>query len=847
MTARRIAVDLLVALALLGLASCSKSDTDRNKRLVHDAFDAMASNEVTQYLVLSDDMTERMATTTTYRPYFHVKNTTLTVSPDKPDVVHYACTIPGPVGVAFCLATGRYYSLNDKYCRRIAVEGELRIVTDARGNRRIVVTDGSDPFSLYLALRYPAKDALAFNSVVQPDGRYASDEALSAAIALSMAFVSSAYKDVLPAELGGEPAFKRAFVRYVESLEQIVRSSTDELPSGVGPNPRLGALWGWLKAYWGVILVVVIVAAAAVAGAVDKAGKGLEKRRKRREQALVDSYCSLLHLPSDAVPLTDVCRSSQKEGMDDVIRRLMSGADPNRVVGLGMHEKAILFSFKPTGAKRVILALYREFRDGVSNPDAMRSDESICGWCACALGRCLTHNLKPGRTRRHQKRFAGIRRRHEKRTRRLRAQHEKGVERYRDIQRRLTAAPQPRGQRDEHELKRLKKAMRRVQKRLHRLEARLAHDAFVRAIRRGVRPVDFLEHVACDMHGYAKYVRQGAMMGLIPFLVKHQAHEQVGPILKHVVQARSDMISSDQQMSFFQVRAPEYCTAEGYAVILDEVLRCANPSIAYADAREIVMLAVKEIPGVLGLLAEYPLRLIDPVNKKTEGFYKFTPFRHAQWVQYVPPLNEGQVIRRYHEALDMTLPNSTGLNLDLFKTTHDVIPVLFHEFCHYKKDSNEASVFLRTQLFCRYFYRTYREADPKRNFVFVFLQSLLGPTPDPKKAEKLNELIVKYYGERVPELVAEKAVEDMLNGMNARVREFNSAVTWCPDKTLPLLTVCGEEGDAYTRQIIHDASMRAYTAPRSITQSEFEYRLEHWRALEESECIFRVRAVCDLG
>ena len=378
------------------------------------------------------------------------------------------------------------------------------------------------------------------------------------------------------------------------------------------------------------------------------------------------------------------------------------------------------------------------------------------------------------------------------------------------------------------------KAMRRVQKQLHKLEARLANDSFVRAIRRGVRPIDFLEHVACDMYGYAKYVRQGAMMGLIPFLVKHQAHEQVQPILKHVVQARRDMISSDQQMSFFQVCAPVYCNAESYAVILNEVLRCANPSIAYADTGEIVKLAVKEIPGVLGLLAKYPLRLIDPVNKKTEGFYKFTPFRHSQWVQYVPPINEGQVIRRYHEVLDMTLPNSTGLNLELFKTTHDVIPVLFHEFCHYKGDSNEASVFLRTQLFCQYFYRTYREADPKRNFVFVFLQSLLGTTPDPGKAEKLNALIIKYYGERVPEPLAEKAIEDMLNEMNAGVRELNRALTWCPDKTLPLLTNYGQEGDAYSRQIIHDASIRAYTAPRSITQSEFEYRLEHWRALEES-------------
>jgi hypothetical protein len=257
-----------------------------------------------------------------------------------------------------------------------------------------------------------------------------------------------------------------------------------------------------------------------------------------------------------------------------------------------------------------------------------------------------------------------------------------------------------------------------------------------------------------------------------------------------------------------------------YAYVLGEVLRCANPELKYCDTEELIKHAIKEIPDVMALLRPYPLRLIDPGKQDEQGFYEFAPYYHAMWVQYEPPLKTGRVIRRFHEVRDMTVPNSTGLNVRLFSDPYRVIPTMFHEYCHYLGDRNEASVFLKTQLFSDKFYRSNPAAKPMQDFVFLQLSVMLGTPADVKSSGKLNELIQKMYGQQKTREQAQLFAEQRIARINAGIKSSNQRETWHPEITMPQLAD-EEGGDIANMLLIHDILMRYYTVPREISDDEF--------------------------
>jgi hypothetical protein len=279
------------------------------------------------------------------------------------------------------------------------------------------------------------------------------------------------------------------------------------------------------------------------------------------------------------------------------------------------------------------------------------------------------------------------------------------------------------------------------------------------------------------------------------------------------------MISSDSQMSFFEVRAPMNCTAKEYAVILKEVLHCANPTLRYCDTEKLMAIAEREIPGIMDLLVHYPLRLIDPGNETTEGFYTFEPYRHAMWERYTPPKNVGQVHKRYHEVLDMTLPNSSGLNVRLFADPYAAVPVMFHEYNHYMEDPNEASVFLKTYAFSLTFYRKYPDANPGRDATFIYLNHLFGNTPDVEDADALNALILKYYGAPKSKEAAVAEADADLRMKNMSIAIDNDAEKWCPEVKMPLLN---NDGDKENADLIREIRIRHAQAPRTVTPQTFE-------------------------
>jgi hypothetical protein len=348
----------------------------------------------------------------------------------------------------------------------------------------------------------------------------------------------------------------------------------------------------------------------------------------------------------------------------------------------------------------------------------------------------------------------------------------------------------------------------------------------------GVLPFSFFMHVMTDSQSrFDRFIRQGAIMGMFDFLTKYKDNEIIKPYYETLIAARANMITSDSQMSFFEVRVPRTCTAKEYAEILKEVLHCANPDIPYCDTYKLMEIAEKEIPGIMDLFVNYPLRLIDPGNDATEGFYHFQPFLHQRWVNYTPPQSVGQVQRRYLEVLDMTLPNSSGLNIRLFTDPYAAIPVMFHEYCHYMEDPNEASVFLKTHIFSLKFYRKYKEANPENDNSFIHLNLLLGKSIDSGKFNYLNKLILKYYGDVKSKAEAEKEANGVVVNMNYETLYLNEHETWCPEIKRQLLN---DDEDKTNADLIRKIIIRYAQVPKSITSDKFEQIKANYFSIKRS-------------
>ena len=345
-----------------------------------------------------------------------------------------------------------------------------------------------------------------------------------------------------------------------------------------------------------------------------------------------------------------------------------------------------------------------------------------------------------------------------------------------------------------------------------------------------------------DQNRIPRFIRQGIIMGLLDWLLLNRAHPEAAKLLELVVSIRNEMIRTDHELSFFEIRVPRNTCVEDYAAILSDVLHCANPSLTFCDTQELLSIATREIPGCMKMLWTCPLRLIDPVNRQTLGFYQFKPYAHAMWVQYKPPKDLGQVIARYHEVDDLTRPLSSGLGLALFRDPYAVIPTIFHEFNHFLGDRNEASVFLKTQLFSIAFYKKYQKAKPAADPVFARMTTILGLPPEPSKRESLNEIIGQYYGKQVSESEAEELAKKELKRLNAMITMVNDSQTWDSHIKFPLLGVGetekkdsalftpnlfgGVEEDRKAGNAIHDAIVRFAVVPKSVTEEEFLKILE---------------------
>lgn len=332
-------------------------------------------------------------------------------------------------------------------------------------------------------------------------------------------------------------------------------------------------------------------------------------------------------------------------------------------------------------------------------------------------------------------------------------------------------------------------------------------------------PFTYLRHLLNDQTSrIPRFVKQGVIMGLLDWLLQNKDQPDVKKLLDNVVDVRRDLIQSDNQLSFFEVRVPKDINLGDYASILADVLHTANPSVRFCDTNELLKIVQLEVKGCFNMLRECPLRLIDPAEEQTLGFFKFKPYLHMLWIQYQPPEKVGKVISRYHEVDDRTRPLSSGLSIRLFLDPYAVIPTIFHEYQHFSGDRNEASVFLKTQMFSIAFYKKYRKANARRDGVFAEMTSMLGMPPKVENIQLLNDKIKECYGERVSKEKARKNADQEIEKINGGIYMKNMTETWDPKVKYPLLT---EEEDKKDRDLIHDVIVRFQTAPKSITEEEF--------------------------
>ena len=768
-----------------------------------------------------------------FQPYFAMLSFHAKQNKDDPSLVHYSCRIPGAVTVSFNMAYDVCFDKITKYSKWIKVEGDLRVVKDADGNRKIDISQGDNAFATYAALRYINPLFFTVSGIDISHGL--SDEDFSTGLNILLNRACDVY-----APLMGVSSEDYAESTVIPELEKVqahmlrVVSKTDKV--GYGFRNWYRSLNLTTKIFLFIIVGVLFLPIFGGLATILLEGvkEGLENLyydwRGNRKAKPRDLYGGKKKTPAvlDKIVQTEgpeiykgefwlYCQTINECKQGFISMEDMRTAERLAVaLAVKPYEDIEALKKKSFTTEDVLRFLCQTIHQGMradqitlTNPDYTeeyrRMLTTAAGWSAAAAGRIVVRQMTPGNIAENLSRI------------------EPAIEKFNAISDELRKAYQEREELQKEQKKsglrpgdREQELDRYIKEREKNLNCGLG--GFM--LDNGDLPLAYLVHLLSDSQSrIPRFIRQGVIMGLVDWLVENKDHPEAKKLLDMVLSVRADMIRSDNQLTFFEVRVPADITRNDYALLLKDVLHCANPSIQYCDTEQLLDIAEKEVPGCMKMLYACPLRLIDPVNRKTLGFYQFKPYIHAMFVQYLPPLNTGTVISRYHEVDDLTKPLSSGLNLALFQNPWAVIPTIFHEYQHFCGDPNEASVFLKTQMFSIRFYKKYPKADAKADGVFAQLTTMLGLPPAEDKRGALNQLIERCYGRQLSQEDAEKRAESEIAAINAFVDGANARETWDPDVKMPHLA---DGEDEKNRDLIQNIVIRFATVPKSVTAEEFD-------------------------
>ena len=837
-TRKRILCLLLVLLVLVPLAGCGKKAPDYSKGDNADFVKAVARavtdrTDVPELFYTGDEIQYDMETEPTLQPYFAMLRFRAKEDPEDPSLVHYSCRIPGAVGACFNMAYDVCFQKNSSYSKWVKMEGDVRVMTDEDGNRQIDISGGDNAFAVYAALRYVNPLFFLINGVDISGGL--SDDDFVDGLNILLNRSSDAYAAALgvTAEDYADSVIIPELDKYQSHLPTIFRGSTCE---GYGLRNWYRGLSGTMKALIFIVAGFLILWGlyALIANIVmtikdRKEHKSRKKKKKKLPKDLLSNNRDVTQLLdgiadgaiSGSTSYESFCRSYRENhtsywNLEDV---------------RAAAKMATVLAQKPEDSEDTMRLLCKTIHLGLrtdaipdgeeSNAEAYRHELlTAAGWSAAALGRILARKMNPNQIAGNLERLSPAIDRSNETVEKLQELYEKRNTAAETL-RQMTAGRTRFTDRAEAELaSSLNEQVESAKKQIEQYELDYSKGFGGFMLDGGDLPLAYLVFLLRDSQNrYPRFIKQGAIMGLVDWLVENRSHPEAAKLLETVVSVRADMIRANSELTFFAVRVPLGCSRKDYAVLLADVLHCANPSLNYGSAEELLSIAEKEVPGCMDMLYACPLRLIDQANRQTLGFYQFRPYVHAMWVQYTPPLHEGKVISRYHEVDDRTKPLSSGLNLQLFRDCYAVIPTIFHEYQHYRGDRNEASVFLKTQLFSIKFYKKYRQADAKADGVFAQMSAMLGLPPAAEKRDALNNTIERCYGKQVSKEAAAAKAEIELQSLNSFIDKANAEETWDPDVKLPRLT---DSEDKKNRDLIRDIVIRFATVPKSITAEEFD-------------------------
>ena len=759
----------------------------------------------------------------TLQPYFALLNFRAKADAEDPDLVHYSCRIPGLVGSCFNMAYDVCFQANRHYSKWVKAEGDVRVVTDAGGRRQIDISGEDNVFAVYAALRYVNPMFFLANGVDISKGLSDRDRVDGLNILLNRG--CEAYAGLLggTAEDYAQGVVVPELEDYQNNMRKISRTAGR---TGYGFLNWIYHLSPTGKAFilmigGGAVLYGLYILAVSVVFAVK------DRKSSRRVRMPQDLLSGAGNTAEWLNGLSEQATDSPGMQMDRFSRRFLQEKrdEMHLSEARAIARMAVLLARNPEDSEPVERFLCKTVARGLSDSLQIKPEDSgsadtvhgelltAAGWAAAALGRILARKLSPGQIAESQERLSGAIDHSNETIGALRACYERREALVEELRRAQAA-------KDASLQQSLSGDYQHLEKEIGDLELEYDRGIGNYMLDQGAPPLAWLVFLLRDSQNrYPRFIKQGVIMGLVDWLTANRSHPEAAKLLETVVSVRADMIRSDNELTFFEVRVPMGCSRKDYAVLLSDVLHCANPSLRYGSTEELLTRAEKEIPGVMDLLYACPLRLIDPANARTLGFYQFKPYAHAMWVQYTPPLRTGPVISRYHEVDDRTRPLSSGLNLQLFRDCYAVIPTLFHEHQHFLGDRNEASVFLKTQLFSIRFYQKYPQASARADGVFARLTDMLGLPPTGTNRAAFNSLIESCYGKQLSEAEAKRQAEAEIANLNRAVDAINAGETWDPEKKLPRFS---DGEDRRNRDRIRDILIRFGTVPKSLTAEEFE-------------------------
>ena len=793
-----IGCGLLVILILLSYYGGTFTDT---MSLARAAFNGAAPSVYSRMLTGTEEqMAVVRSQVNPQAGYFGMSDIQLTQDADDPDVFHYTCTVPGPCNAAYEKLFCKNITNDAPFSPRMEMSGTMRVVKTSGGKRRIDLGDGQNPLWLRSSLAHIGADGTLPNYSIS--GVYTSEDAFTETQLGILQQVGTAYAeafgdegfigDVLLGQLSGYIEFLNGSPAYSSTPDYGERIPIADMMDSIR-TPLLAGL-GVLAALL-IVIILLGVSRARLTKKADGYSSELAEEEYKEKQRIIEQN-----------------RQERLKEEQRVKREQL--AEEGRVLRLRIKTAQ-----KPSMEKKFLYDLNEDFDEAQKHSSG---DAAITrgGWSLMALIRSMVSDFTLETREKTAAQLQTVLDEYNK----MATEFNAYVKEIRPLESKASylLTDKERTRYDE------------LSKNIKRLAERLEGGIIKKCLDADCVPLDYFINLACDRHGTDRFLRQCALIGILPWMEANRSDAQIAQKLALLYSAREEMISGASQMAFFEVRVPPDCGVAEYAELLGETLRYANPDFPYCDLTSLMTRAAKEVPGVMELLRLYPLRLIDEKNKSTEGFFEFKPFIHTMWVQYQPPLNVGQVQRRYHEALDMTKPNASGINIRLFENEYGVVPVFFHEYCHYCGDHNEASVWLRTQMFSQQFYKKYEDADPTADFTFVHMQNLLGPKPNPDKTEELGLFIEKYYGKQVSQAEGNQIAQANIAQINMMVTSSNRTTTWCPEVSFPVLSDRVPD-DTATYSVITRAVTRFATMPRKISREQFIAVVNRFMPDEEAE------------